>query len=63
MSTTETPPEELLELIQGDPMDVLRDNTDELREMRDETDNDALEAYIDALLEKFDAEAADGGHS
>lgn len=61
MSTTEKSTDELVELIRGDPMEVLREHPNELREMREETDNDALAAYIDALLEKFEAEDSDGG--
>lgn len=45
--------DELLEMMQGDPEDVLRDNMELLEEMRDETDSEVLTDYIDALLNQF----------
>lgn len=62
MSTTEDPTsDELLEMMQGDPEDVLREHTDLLEEMQEETDNETLADYIGALLDRFEDE--DGGQS
>ena len=62
MSQTNPPTSrELLEMIQGDPEEVLREHTDLLEEMKEETDNETLADYIEARLDQFRNE--DGGQA
>lgn len=62
MSTTDDPTsDELLEMMQGDPEDVLREHQDLLEEMKEETDSEVLADYIEARLKQFRSE--DGGQA
>jgi hypothetical protein len=51
--------EELLELIQGDPDDVLADNLDLLREIREETDRRRVRLVVSELIRRYEDD--DGG--
>lgn len=55
-STSPPTSDELLDMMQGEPREVLREHRDLLMEMREETDNDVLARYIDNLLDEFNTE-------
>jgi len=56
MSTHDEPPTEdrLLELFQDDVDEVLEANTDILREIREETDSEILEAVAAELIDRYE---------
>lgn len=56
MSATEKSPAELLEEIREDPDAFLRKHKDRLRKLRRETDNERVEALVDAVLEEYEQE-------
>lgn len=52
--STSTTDDELLEMMQGEPADVLKEHADLLEEMQAETDSELLAEYIAALLDTFE---------
>ena len=56
MSTQDEPPTEdrILELFQDDVDEVLKANTDILREIREETDSEILEAVAAELIDRYE---------
>jgi hypothetical protein len=48
--------ERVMEIMQSDPMDALRDNVDELKEMRRTCSHDDVEALLTYYINKFENE-------
>jgi hypothetical protein len=51
--------ERVMEIMQSDPIEALRDNVEELKEMRKTCSHDDVEALLTYYINKFEAEEVD----
>jgi hypothetical protein len=51
--------ERVMEIMQSDPIEALRDNVEELKDMRKTCSHDDVEALLTYYINKFEAEEVD----